>query len=1154
MPTASHTFARSNFDDSDEARPSSDFREATNISLESGQVFPTTGNVPVFSLAAPVAGTTLSLGCIEQEANDTAIVFYYNSAGAHRLVRYNPNALGGIGEETLVLEWEGLKLAPELVLQGRVIQGILVYRDATGEPRAINLARAEAGVYTAAYLAAEPYALHLVKVPPSTQPTAVRQTATTGDPREKLRLIATKAYQVAYRWHYIDGEVTPLSNLSPWCDILEDPSTTQLNVIVITLPSAVPIGVVEVDVLVREADTTIWQVATTIRRSDSGALASTVNFYGQILGGALTESETTKLAESCWPCEALEIAGSRVFEANILEGYPTPEPAFTAAVTNGNASTQQGTLYTLDVEVFSPGPPAQNDEPVPDVQEAIYGYFVLASGDYPNADSTYYAASKTVKNGQTVYVVDYGTIYTFDQAFNAPAVYGNEIYREVTVSQAPFTSSSSSNNDSATFHERSAYRVSIQFYDALGRSYGVSQPQTVFIPARTPGQLDYRSILATLTTTDAVKLNLEIPPGAYSYNFVVARNDQTVYFLQGEGADVFAYLGKVIGVRQDNSTYEYESIVDVTKNAHEKVWVDIGNFPATGQGYQWLADSGDRLRFLREDKDFLITNQVGDYLEVAWNDWPRQSLINGNSLPLIEIFSPNTSPSALYYERGPRLPILRTANGGEELRSYSKSSVLLEGDCFLVPINFPRIIKNSEYGDDPSNRKEYEAAKAPTLVESMVPPFRLAPSVTITRTIYDQRKKGGYFSYAFSFKGILTDSDPVTPDSTSLSTADTSGRTGANLLWLDISWGGRPAVIIPKELQQVRRNIIRFSNRKQQDKRINGLGSFEPLSFYDKLPQELGDIVRLSVADQAQTDGSVLLVNQTQGATSLYLGQQPIQADPNNQLLAISNLVIGGENTLRGGFGCVDAGTVVPYAGMLFFYSRERRELVRYNKGQTPLGLQYKYRTRLEELASRYQGGRVTGCFDPNRKEYLLTFHAVGELPGTTVVWSERREAWADQISFVPTATTGINAELLAWQGAQLHRHLPTAPVGTFFGVYTPPSLTFVPASGIAKTWQQVSVRSQAQWVPTLLTTPAGQRSRILPSWMKFVEGVWRAAIRRDENSPGMGADAVKALHSGRVLQSESLSVTLTCPAEKPGPITGAAVDFLINAGQAPNQ
>ncbi len=1051
VPTSTHTFTGANTDD-EATMPgmAASFTAATNVHLESGQVFPATGNVRVPGLAPPAAGTTVGLGSFHDGSTGTAVVLYYNSAGAHRLVRYDPLGNAGAGSETLLLEWAGLNLSEFLVLQGGVIDGLLVYLDAVGEIRCINLARAAAGGYDPGYLTAEPFALHVVKVPPRQILLFERITANTGAPGESLHIIQSRAYQFSYRYRYIDGEVTVLAPFTNWLDILSDPATVTYNTIRLTLPP-VPQGVEEVEILMREPEALTWQVADTVRRN-AGAIPGQFNFYGQVLGAALPEVEAGREFEALWPCEVLDFARSRAFAAMFTEGYVTPEPAFTLAITNYST--------TIGVNLLDP----------------------------------------------------------------------------------------------RTFHENCPYRVVTQFYDVFGRPGGCSQPKTVGIPAQDRNNLAFRRIQATLTTTGAAALNDEIPTWAHSVQFLVAPNDRTPHFIEGRVADVYAYFGLKIAPDNNNVAQESVNLGDVIHQAHQQVAVNIGNFLASGQGYVWQPGSGDVIRLLDENKEFQILGQRGDYLFFNWTGQPASGLdANGNHTNVrVEICSPNTAPLPNYYERGPVIPIVRTVVNGQEQRSYGTTSLELMGDAFLVPLFFPVINRGTT--DDvykAPERVQFKDDPTPVLVESMVPPFRLAPTRTTTTT--EGNALLNYF--ASRNNDLATDTQALFGFGTR-TTADLTARSSANLRWLDISLGGRPGAVVPRALQRVRRNIERYSGQKQQGNLINGLSRWEALNQYDKFPQEQGDITALVLADQSQTDGSVLLTLQQRGGVSQYLNQRPATIGQADQLLLTSE-VIGGDNTLKGRFGCTDPASVVGYAGKVFSFCRERAELVRYNNGLVPLALTYKFRFRLEALTALYAQARVTGCFDPRREEYWLTFHPSGELPGVTVYWSERNQRWGDKYATVPTAGAAVNNELLTWDGADLHRHTPDAPVGTFFGRYTAPSVTFVaalPGAGLAKTWQEIAVRSLAQWVPTLLTTPAGQRSRILPRWQRYIEAAWRAAVRRDVNSPGFRGDQTKALHDGRVLQSEALSVTLTCPQDKPAPLAGASADYLINSGQQPNQ
>ena len=1000
------------------------------------------GNVPVPGYDLPNQGVTRSLGGLVDGVTGTAVYLLYNSAQAHRIVRYDPKGNGGAGACTTLLQWAGLNLSSDLAIgvgiNGFIVDSLLSYRDSAGELRCIDLARL--AQYTPAYLAAEPFGLHLQKVPPMLVPTVSRSLQNTGAAGEQLRIIQNQTYQFAYRYRYINGEVTVLSPFSVWLDVVDNPVSVTFNTITIEVPFNTPAGVQQIELLTRNAATATWQVLDTLSRDANGNMPFVYQFYGQVLGGAIPDAEAGRLYESLWPCFAgPTLARSRPFAADFLEGYVTPQPKFTVQV--------------------------------------------------------------------------------------AVAPLGGFFQR--------------------TLHERSTYRVVVQFYDQFGRAGGCSKPVTVRVPARAAGNNNLRYLLIQLSTTNPAALNLEIPDWAYSYQFLVARNDRTVQFLQGQAADALGYSGEKRTINTDTGVVtQSHRFSDINRDNHQKSWIDIGNWSGTGQGY--VLTPGDVMYIRDINQEFVITQQQGDYLEIPYSGGIPNNA-DGDTVPFIEIYTPNTTPSELYYERGARYQIIRDTQGN---RRYEQDALSIDGDCFVISLFFSNIIKTVEYVQDSNNNKDYEPAKAPTVVESMVPLYRLAPSSTTTTVEYQKVKRGVLDG---GLLGLISDREDETVRTSTETTPDTAARSAASLLWLDMRYGGRPGAVIPLNLQQVRRNVERFGGTKQQGNLINGLSRWEAGNQYDKFPQEQGRIVALTLADQSQTDGTVLLAMQQYGITSQYLNQQPIKTGADEVLIANTNQVIGGDNTLKGGYGCVDPGSIQVYAGKTFHYCRQHVDLIRYNNGLTPLGLVYKFRLRLQQLAAQYGDAPVTGVFDPRRQEYHLTFSATGELPGHTVVWNERREAWADAASYVPEAGLALGNELATWNRGALHRHTADAPVGTFFSIYTAPSFTITPATAdeATKRWMSAELRTEGGlWNLTSLTTDTGQVSRTLPEWWQRREGVWLLpqGLRRNELTPGF-TNPVQALYEGHPLISPRATLTFTCPAENPQPVSMVIVSWQPRAG-----
>jgi hypothetical protein len=334
---------------------------------------------------------------------------------------------------------------------------------------------------------------------------------------------------------------------------------------------------------------------------------------------------------------------------------------------------------------------------------------------------------------------------------------------------------------------------------------------------------------------------------------------------------------------------------------------------------------------------------------------------------------------------------------------------------------------------------------------------------------------------------------------------------------------------------------VRYSGVKVQATRLMGLSVWDATS-QDDLPQEQGAVVRLVLADQTQAEGSLLLCVQERGAESRYLGQRVVTQGDGQTTLALTSGVLGGGNSLRGGYGCLPqhAATIAATSGRVFWYCHERRELVRYaQNGVQPLALSYQFQTRLTELGDAVGSLPAVGGYDPRRGEVWLCLGGVD-----TVAWSERRESWVDSYATSPECVAHVGQTLLTFQDAQAWRHSDTAPYGRFFGLYTAPRLTFTSAAPGTKLWKSIVVESEAKWLPTLLSVEGRMLSRMRPEWLTYLEGVYRGAFRRDETSNG-------GLLAGRPLVGERLTVTLTAPEGQEGvSLAAAAVGWVPRGGQ----
>lgn len=999
-----HQFLKVDVDSEISALPASTLQRAVNLWLERGNVTGARGNVLV-NYALPEGRNKVVGFC--DDTHGGVLYFLWNAEGQHRIVRFTDGACA------TVLEWEGLALAETVpVLGAGVLDELLLFLDSKGDLRSVNLQRAAAGVYTPAFLAAAPLALHVVKPAPTFYPEAAR-----GVVPGATTLVDAHSYQFALAYGYADGERTPLGPYTPV--LLKGYG----NAIPLYLPfnAPIPADVTELFYYVRIDNDPTWQQVVVRTRALDGPMfgpGNTEIFYGFTNGSALPATDAAKNFESLWPARAMTIARSRVFAADFLEGYATPQVNLKATLV-----------------------PQQ--------------------------------AGRTLKTN-------------------------------------------------------SAVELGIQFYDAVQRPFGVALPVASVVPIpgasyptapnTSPGMPTGYDLQWELPTTDPAQLNAEIPAEAAYYAIVASTNRRASFFWQTITADI----GRLLHYAA-SSGGDYEAgdpVLDVRTRPGNKLWLDVGSMGRTGQNtYVFTPGSGDRVLILADGIDAPITQQRGDFIEIETTATPASNTTR------IEIYSPNAVQQAsAFYEKTPLYPIARAADGS---RHYTTRSGTIEGDAYFNQV----------------------------------------------RTFYhDEHRNGGSKAGDRQQRYYLIKEGPNrdNPDTPPLQQwVETPNPDKAASVWFDAS-RGRVAVYLPEGSKQVRRrSLLRYSGVKVQGTKLNGLSVWDATS-QDDLPQEQGAVVRLAVADQTQADGSLLLCVQERGAESRYLGQTALQQADGQTTLALTKGVIGGGNALRGGYGLLPrhAASFQLVSGRAFWYCHEKREYIRYaQNGLTPLAVSYQFRARLREVGDLLGEGPAVGGYDPRRDELWLSFpnrdvaataseknrggiaqeqllDAVETIPGRTLVWSERRETWVDSYDALPECMGYTGITLVSFQNGSLWHHHDAAPYGSFFGRYTAPSLTFTSAAPGIKIWKNITLESEAKWLPARLSIEGRMQSRMLPAWLTYLEGVYRGAFRKDETSRG-------GLLNGRPLIGQRLTLTLTAPAGQEGvPLTAVQVGWASRGGQ----
>lgn len=139
-------------------------------------------------------------------------------------------------------------------------------------------------------------------------------------------------------------------------------------------------------------------------------------------------------------------------------------------------------------------------------------------------------------------------------------------------------------------------------------------------------------------------------------------------------------------------------------------------------------------------------------------------------------------------------------------------------------------------------------------------------------------------------------------------------------------------------------NFIQWSNVLIQGSQTNGLSTFDALDE-KALPEEMGDINKLQLANKIQEEGNIMLAIGAKATASLYLGEVQLVGASKNAFVASAPSVIGTVNVLKGTYGTVNPESVVEYLGLVFWIDILNGVFVQYS----PAGL---------EPVSRYKQSR----------------------------------------------------------------------------------------------------------------------------------------------------------------------------------------------------
>jgi len=278
------------------------------------------------------AGTNKVVGDVADLKDGLVVFFVWNSNGDHSIYRFSTAA--GVAE--LVYRDAVLSFQADSFIKGDVIRNLdndalLYFTDGISSPKKINVSRAIRGGYSGVLntgSASEKLEfITLAKKPPLDPPTFSFYTDSTVQENN----IYENTYQFAYRYVYLDGEVSAISKYSELAvsqqqlrdGLLTDEQKLENNAIRVFVFTSVA-DVKRIEILARNGNAGAWFIIGELPNpSLSYSTTLYVDFKNDQLYRFISTTDSDKLYDAVpLTAQSQTISGSRLFLGNYTEGYP----------------------------------------------------------------------------------------------------------------------------------------------------------------------------------------------------------------------------------------------------------------------------------------------------------------------------------------------------------------------------------------------------------------------------------------------------------------------------------------------------------------------------------------------------------------------------------------------------------------------------------------------------------------------------------------------------------------------------------------------------------------------------------------------------------------------------------------------------------------
>ena len=337
------------------------------------------------------------------------------------------------------------------------------------------------------------------------------------------------------------------------------------------------------------------------------------------------------------------------------------------------------------------------------------------------------------------------------------------------------------------------------------------------------------------------------------------------------------------------------------------------------------------------------------------------------------------------------------------------------------------------------------------------------------------------------------------------------------------SWDRGRTYIEDKNIKQTYRpTTIRYTEAYIPETNINGLSQVNDFNF-EAYDQKYGDIMLLYSEDK------LLNVFQRLKVGAIGINQDVIYGDAGevvstsrneNRVLSKSIRYYAGEY----GIGNNPESFAV-YGNMKYFVDVKRGAVLRLGgDGLTPIS-EYKMHnyfndkfTELDTIESK-----ILGVYDTRFDEYII--HMINENVSETIAYSEGKNRWTTFYSYAPDFMVSNRVGLITFKDGVLYNHNLSDEYNNFYGLQYNSQIRFI--SNLEptkiKVYDFITQDATNAWYMPEAVNQYGQKTSLIVDDFEDVEGVFKTAFLRDENTPNVSYPLIE----GDSMRSHSLDITL---------------------------